>query len=146
MCRTIVVHVQQVMAANNVVNVEMDDQAIQLMKSFDRYCDGQINSEHAREVTRQMWNRAHVKALKLAALVAVGVYPYKPVIDREATQWATDIVVNDVLNIVDRFERGEIGLGALGANERKQIDDMVRVIASMVERRRYGMRQVRYAG
>lgn len=133
MCRTIVVHVQQVMAANNVVNVELDDQAIQLMKSFDRYCDGQINSEHAREVTRQMWNRAHVKALKLAALVAVGVYPYKPVIDRSAAQWATDLVVKDVLNIVDRFERGEIGSGALGANERKQIDDMVRVIADWIK-------------
>jgi hypothetical protein len=144
MCRTIVVHVQQVMAANNVVNVEMDDQATQLMKSFDRYCDGQINSKEAREVTRQMWNRAHMKALKLAALVAVGVYPYKPVIDREAAQWATDLVVRDVLNIVDRFERGEIGTGALGANERKQIDDMVRVISSWLkadgtECAKYGM-------
>jgi hypothetical protein len=144
MCRQLVVHVQQVMATNGVINVELDAQAEQLMKDFDRYCDSQINSDQAREVTRHMWNRAHVKALKIAALVAVGVQPYNPTIDRDAAQWACDLVVRDTLNIVDRFERGEIGTGAIQANERKQIDDMVRVISVWMkgdgtEAAKYGM-------
>jgi hypothetical protein len=130
MMRTIVAHVQAVMAQNNVINVKLDDRAAQLMKDFDRYCDTQINS--GNETNRHMWNRAQVKALKLGAIVAVGLNPHDPIIDFDCAQWATDLIVRDCTNILGRFERGEIGGGAMGAGERRQIDDMMRVIASWV--------------
>jgi hypothetical protein len=129
MVQAITVHCLEVMAKGSVVNVQMDEYADRLMRDFDRYCDAQINDRNSREVTRHMWNRAHIKALKLSALVAVGVYPYKPVVDRVTAQWATDIVVRDILNVIGRFDRGEVGTNALGVNEQRQIDDMVRVIA-----------------
>jgi hypothetical protein len=128
MMRTIVAHVQAVQAANNVVNVELNDQAVQLMKDFDRYADTQINGANSRETNRHMWNRAHLKALKLAAIVAVGLNPHYPVVDLDCAQWATDLVVRDITNILERFERGEVGSGAMGANEAKQIADMIGVI------------------
>lgn len=129
MVQTITAHCLQIMSNNGVQHVALDDQSAQLMKDFGKYADSQINNDQAREVHKHMWNRAELKAMKLAALVAVGIYPYDPIITRDVAQWACDIVVKDVLNIMDRFERGDVGIGSLGANERKQIDDMVRVIS-----------------
>jgi hypothetical protein len=96
MVKAIVVHCLKVASDNSVINVQFDDDADRLMKDFDRYCDSQMNSDNARELHKQMWSRAHIKALKIAALVAVGVYPYNPRIDLDAAKWATDLVVRDV--------------------------------------------------
>jgi hypothetical protein len=128
MMRSIIAHVQAVMASNNTITVQLDDRAVQLMKDFDRYADTQINGANSRETNRHMWNRAHLKALKLAAIVAVGLNPHSPVVDADSAQWATDLVVRDITNILGRFERGEIGGGAMGVSERRQIDDMTKVI------------------
>jgi hypothetical protein len=130
MMRTIVAHVSAVMSQNTVINVVLDDQAMQLLKDFDKYADSQMNGDSVRETNLHMWNRAHLKALKLAAIVAVGLNPHHPTIDADCAQWATDIVVRDILNILGRFERGEIGGGAFGAGERRQIDDMIKTIAT----------------
>lgn len=127
MVQRLVVHVQTIMAKSEVQVVNFDPFAAQLFKDFNRYCDDQINADNSREVTRHMWNRAHIKAMKLAGLVAVGIAPYNPVVDRDCAQWATDIVARDVLNVIGRFERGEVGSG-MGANEQRQLDDCIRVI------------------
>jgi hypothetical protein len=58
MMRTIVAHVQAVMAANNVVNVELDDQAVQLMKDFDRYAIRKSIRGKQRETTPYVEPRA----------------------------------------------------------------------------------------
>lgn len=129
MCRTLVVHVMQVMAQNGVVHVKQTAEAEAILSDFDRYCDAMINDPNSREITRHMWNRAHVKALKLAALVAVGIYPYEPEIDYDVARWATDIVVADCLNIIGRFERGEVGANASGISEARQIKDVISVIS-----------------
>jgi hypothetical protein len=97
------------------------------MKDFDRYADTQINGANSRETNRHMWNRAHLKALKLAAIVAVGLNPHYPVVDLDCAQWATDLVVRDITNILERFERGEVG-GAQWAQTKRQIADMIGVI------------------
>jgi hypothetical protein len=131
MVQRIVVHAHTIMAKGEVQVVNFDPFALQLFEDFDRYCDDQINSESAREVTRHMWNRAHIKAMKLAGLVAVGIAPYNPVVDRDCAQWATDLVVRDVLNIIERFERGEVG-GGLGTNEQRQLNDCVKVIGDWI--------------
>ncbi len=129
MVSAITVHCLEVMAKGAVVHVQADAYAEKVLNDFDEYSDTQINDGNANEVTRHMWNRAHVKALKLAALVAVGTYPYNPIIDLDAARWACDIVAKDILNIVGRFERGEIGSAALGAGEAKQVADMVKAIS-----------------
>jgi hypothetical protein len=126
MVQQLIVHVQTIMAKGDVQSVNFDPFAAQLFEDFDRFCDDQINSDNSREVVRHMWNRAHIKAMKLSALVAVGIAPYDPVVDRDCAQWATDIVVRDVRNVIDRFERGEVGVG--GANEQRQMNDVIRVI------------------
>jgi hypothetical protein len=97
---------------NNALNVQIDDDALQLFKDFDKHCDYQIN--HAsNDVTRQLWNRAHIKSLKLAALLAVGCNYINPIINVECAKWSLDLIVNDAFNLLGRFESGTIGANNL---------------------------------
>jgi hypothetical protein len=126
--KIIVNHCLEIMQKGGVQNVHMTEDAEQLFDQFNAFCDAQINDQQARETNRHLWNRAHLKAMKLAALVAVGVDPYAPVIDFMTAEWATSLVVKDAENILARFEAGEIGAGALGASEAQQIKDMKKII------------------
>jgi hypothetical protein len=122
-------HVKQVMSSGGVVQVRADPYAEKLLDDFDKFADAHINDGQANEVVRHMWNRAHVKALKLAALVAVGQYPYDPCIDIDAARWACDLVARDIVSVINRFQTGDIGAGVMGTTEAKQVADMVRAIS-----------------
>lgn len=94
---------------NKAIQVKFSPEAKDYIDRFDKHCDLNINTAE-REVRRHLWNRAHVKAMKLAALVAVGCNPYDPIIDLNIVTWATNIVVADVRNLLNRFDAGEIGI------------------------------------
>lgn len=97
---------------NNAMPVQISDEALELFEQFDKHCDYQIN--HAsNDITRQLWNRAHIKSLKLAALLAVGCNYINPVINEECAKWSLDLIVNDVFNLLGRFESGSIGANNL---------------------------------
>ena len=59
----------------------------------------------------QLWNRAHLKALKLAAIIAVGINPHAPTVTAEISQWAIDFIEKDVSVMATRFKTGEVGVG-----------------------------------
>lgn len=69
--------------------------------------------------TRQLWNRAHIKALKLAALLALGENLFNPKINEYAAKYAINIIKADIENIVGRFNAGDIGR-ANGENQQYQ--------------------------
>lgn len=94
---------------NNVLQVQLDEQSQKMFNDFDKHCDYQINTA-SNDVTRQLWNRAHIKALKLAAILAVGCNYINPVINTECATWALQLIVNDVTNLLSRFESGAIGI------------------------------------
>lgn len=94
---------------NACTTVPMDDAALKILDIFDEYADEQIRGSN--EVTRQLWNRAHLKALRLAALLAVGVNPYQPIVTHGEAQWAIDAVKRDVSVLLDRFTVGDVGEG-----------------------------------
>lgn len=130
---SLVAHASQLMAGQKGVHVAMQPDAAALFKAFDKYCDSMCNANGSKEVTRQFWTRAHVKAMKLAATVAVGCNWDTPVIDRQTAQWATDLIVADVTRLIGKFERGEVGeVNPYGADETKQLDDLISVFASIV--------------
>ncbi|QZA70476.1 DNA primase/polymerase [Erwinia phage AH03] len=109
---------------NKAIHVETNADAQLILDSFYKHCDDQINASD-KEVRRHLWNRAHVKALKLAALVAAGNSPYHPVIDSAVASWAINIIVADVKNILNRFDAGEIGIDN---DENNQLKEIIRVI------------------
>ncbi len=108
--------------ANSVegpMDIGFTDGANAMQQEFDKRADAIMNSSN-NEVLTNLWNRAHLKVLKLAALVAVGINPNYPVIDENCVSWAIEIVARDVHNIKSRFENGEVG---------KQNDDKEQIVA-----------------
>jgi hypothetical protein len=93
---------------NSVCKVGCTPEAMQFMDKLDELVDDAIN-ETKEDALRQLWNRAHIKTLKMAALVAVGNNMNQPVIDIEAAKWAYNVVSRDILTLVTRFSKGEIG-------------------------------------
>jgi hypothetical protein len=104
------------------VPVQTDNDALQLLDMFDSYCDSLINSSRS-DVEMQLWNRGHLKALKIAALLAVANNPLQPVITYDFAEWAIEFVKLDVNTILSRFSEGNVGLG-----ENKQAYDLRTVI------------------
>jgi hypothetical protein len=98
--------------ANNgtCANVQVESTALQLLDEFDAKADGMINAAGS-DVDMQLWNRAHLKALKLAAVIAVGCNPHAPVVTSDIARWSIDFVERDVAVMTTRFQRGEVGVG-----------------------------------
>lgn len=90
--------------------VQKDEHADELFDLFDEHADRQINGSQS-DVNKQLWNRAHLKALKLAALIAVGVNPHQPIITRDCAAWAMRIVSGDIEKLLSKFSEGEVGTG-----------------------------------
>lgn len=97
-------------------DVPLDTEADDLQRAFNQECDTLINAKKGGVVS-ELWNRAHIKVLKLSALVAVGVNPITPVINREYMEWAIAFVKRDVHTILAKFEDGETS----GVNEQEDI-------------------------
>lgn len=118
----LVVTSQSTTANHTCGNVGMDEEATRLMDEFDEMADRIMNASH-NEVTMQLWNRAHLKALKLAALIAVGCNTVNPVVDATMAQWAIDFVKRDIGVVHTKFAAGDVGQG-----DSKQLNDVRRVV------------------
>ncbi len=108
-----------------VVDVRSDEEAFKFLYDFDKLADSKINTAE-RDTIRQLWNRAHIKVLKLAALVAVGENMFDPVINIKSVTWAADLVKNDIATLTARFEAGEIGGNTFELNQNKDITRIIR--------------------
>ena len=105
------VMISQTTANNNTCcNVTMDPESLEMMDSFDAKVDGIINGTKI-DVELQLWNRAHLKALKLAALFAVGRSPHEANIDTAIARWAIAFVESEVRRVATRFREGDVGKG-----------------------------------
>ncbi|QJD54417.1 DNA primase/helicase [Sphingomonas phage Eidolon] len=109
------------------INIPFSREADKLLDDFDAYADTQINANQG-EVTKQLWNRAHLKAMKLAALVAVGQNWHNPVIDYDAAKWASDFVARDISSLLAKFASGEIG----GSIDMQCHNDVIKFINKVV--------------
>lgn len=111
--------------ANTVIDVKLDPAAKLMFRAFDTYCDKRIN-DGGKELARQLWNRCHVKALKLSALLAVGNNPFDPIVNEYAADWAIKMVVNDTTKLLERFDAGEVG--TFENSDVKQVEKLVESI------------------
>lgn len=104
---------------------------------FDTYCDAQINSASESEIARHLWNRAHLKAVRLAALCAAASSPGNPIVTREYAEWAINLVTKDVTTMSERFNSGDVGQG-----DGKQLVDVRRVLWDFNRLRTEALRQL----
>lgn len=110
---------------NEVIEVKVGVQAQEYVDGFDIDCDKKINNSD-NEVARQLWTRAHLKLLKLAALIAVGVDPFEPCITLDIAQWACNMVCKDIANILDRFESGTVGKDSAEQNQIRRLLELIK--------------------
>lgn len=107
--------------------VQVAHEALGVLDAFDEECDDLMNASTHGGV-KQLWNRAHLKALKLAALLAVGCNPHQPAVTRELAEWAIAFTRAGTDAILRRFEDGDVGSG-----ESKQSADLRRVFREYFE-------------
>ncbi len=107
--------------------VQVDSGGMATLDAFDAKADGKINGGNTVEA--ELWNRAHLKALRLAGIVAVGVDPHQPVVTAEIAKWAIDMVIGDVEGVMGRFNKGDVGVG-----DSKQLVDLRRVIQNYFDK------------
>lgn len=112
----------QSQANGQCLPVRPDTYGAQLLDAFDLECDDKIRGAN-NDVHTQIWNRAHLKALKLGALLAVGVNPWDPVVTVQMAEWAIQTVRNDCINLAQRFAIGDVGEG-----ESKQRAEIIRLV------------------
>jgi hypothetical protein len=121
--------------------VPIDKKAQVILDEFDRVADRHINNNQS-DVEAQLWNRAHLKALKLAALIAVGHDCHNPTITAETAAWAVHFIREEVGATTTHFNSGDIGTG-----DAKQVAEVIRVAASFYDTAtatvsRYGVSRV----
>jgi hypothetical protein len=110
--------------ADKALHVGATPEAEQMLDAFERQATDTIRGSNS--ISRELWNRAHFKVLKLSALLAVGNHPFAPVVDVPAVEWAIRVVVDDIQNLMHRFEVGSVGIATSG--DEKQITDTMRAI------------------
>lgn len=124
------------MAQNSqCANVQCDPDALELLDVFDEECDDLMRKEHS-SVAVQLWNRAHLKALKMAGLLAVGCDLHQPVVTRELALWAIAFVREGTRAILSRFEIGDVGNGESkqGVELRRIVEDYFQASAEQLKK------------
>jgi hypothetical protein len=121
---------------NKAIRVEMMPDAEACLDELDAYADDQINGSR-QSVTRELWNRAHIKAAKLAALIAVGCNEAdayrRPIVTLDMAKWARCQIERDIRRLLDRFESGEVGEAA--GDEVKQQNAVLRCVFEYLDQR-----------
>ncbi|WP_166042131.1 DUF3987 domain-containing protein [Sphingosinicella sp. YJ22] len=99
-----------------------NEDALERLTAFERECIANVNATE-EDAERQVWNRAHLKVLKIASLLAVADHFLKPVIKIQHVAWARSLVARDIAMFEARKRAGDIGSGD-DARERKLLQIM----------------------
>lgn len=111
---------------NQICDVTLTAEAELILNDYEKFARDQLNGTPSESI-KQLWNRAHLKALKLAAICAVGINPMLPVIGHLCAQWAIDVITHQTQRLISKIEQGDVG--RQGGNQTKQEREVVRVIA-----------------
>lgn len=105
---TICSHSLMLNSQHKAIHVGFTPEAQEMFNNYDTWCDDKINAAE-KEIFRHLYNRGHIKSLKLAAVIAVGCNPYEPIVTVEIGKWAIEMINRDIQNISSRFNNGDVG-------------------------------------
>lgn len=112
--------------------VAITDEAKLLFNELLVWVDAKVNRDDVKEAYTNIWNRTHIRAMKLAALVAVGINKYNPSVDANCAQWAIDFVKNDGRILHEGLEGGGIGHFATDSVESECLNELTKQIAKYI--------------
>lgn len=102
-------HSLMLLSRNDNTMVGRSAEAAEIMKAFEKECDSQINST-TDESWRQMWNRASLKVMRVAALLSVADNWLHPVIQVNHVEWALTLIRRDIKIMQKKIDSGDIGV------------------------------------
>lgn len=97
--------------------VMIDAQAAAVIRAFEVECDEKVNG-NKKEAFRQMWSRASIKSLRMAALCAILDQHREPCIRLEHIEWAIGVIRTDIAQMNEKIDAGDIGMND-AARQRK---------------------------
>ena len=98
----------QLAQIGSTVQVEETPEATAAHMAFMEECYAKaFNDRDSAE--GKLYSRAHLRLLRLAALIAVGINPDVPVMTIECVRWAKAFIVHGIAAVTARFEAGRIG-------------------------------------
>lgn len=106
------------LANNTTCAVEQADEAARILGTFRVRCNSQIEKAGKDEAGRQVWNRAHLKSVKYASLLAVLDNHMQPSIQPVHAAWAVMLVERDAALFEQSLASGDVGSDAT-AQEKK---------------------------
>lgn len=101
---------EELLSRGQSVEVHPDKDGKKLYADFEIECDKQINSSND-ERWRQMWNRASLKVMRIASIMAVADNWNNPVVSAVHVTWAQNVVRRDIQMMIERLKSGDIGTG-----------------------------------
>lgn len=116
--------------ADHGIKVEMTEDAKWIYAEFLKHKDRMLSGVD-NEAIRQLWSRAPLKALKLAALLACGENLDDPIIDGVHLHWALEVLRYSIQKLFKRIN--ETGL-ATAEKASVQLQEMKRVIGEFVKK------------
>lgn len=100
------------MRANNGYGyVQMTTEAGFLLGQYEEECRNAANALKGQEDQRQLYTRAHLKALKLGSNLACADDHMRPTITRDQAEWAIYLVRRNVAALAVRIKGGDVGEG-----------------------------------
>lgn len=95
---------------SNAVQVSLSEEARAMLDEFNDECDNKIREAGTDESIRQIWNRAHLKAVRVAGVLASSDNHIQPVMSREHTDWAIKLIRSDADSMLHKVQGGDIGI------------------------------------
>ncbi len=89
--------------------VERDPEAAQMFYDFDKFCDHNIRVAGNDETQRQMWNRGHLKVMRISTILAVSDNHISPCVYPHHVTWAQHVVMADITRMKNRMASGDVG-------------------------------------
>lgn len=99
--------------------IERTEEAAKILSSFSHRAADHIRGTQD-EARRQMWNRATLKVLRVASILAVGDNYMHPVIEKQHADWAIQLILADIGIMKKRLSSGDVGLNDQ-SRERKAV-------------------------
>lgn len=115
-------HAHLLRGTNKFQNVIFSPTAQTSLDAFEQECDDAIRRAGDDEGHRQMWNRAHLKVLRIAALLAVADNYLFPTVSDQHVRWAINLLRQDIGVFARRIKSGEVGEGSDDGRERKLLE------------------------
>src|SRR4030043_154805 len=95
--------------SKNIYDIKLSKKAAEIFENFRVYAIKQLNVASENAVYGPLWNRAHLKALKIAALTTIGDgFEIK----LRHANWAIDLIQRDIRTLTDVIEKDVYGVSS----------------------------------